>query len=290
MIGRFRAPRFADLVPDACGRAAATSTSAAVSHRQAVGARKTSIMWVKAKYLKQLKASNNEAEFMYDLLLGVDNLPKAFNYKWVKLQSFPHPCTIIGSLPGKLSSWPLLSLLANILTAIDRRQRHHHLYYHNTFIIFVILIDIVLRGISISPSSASPSLYHDHSSSSLVILARLLILAGSCCNASLRYPRGKPLLIVNKNGGYNTMLRERAKWYTMAGAKAKNHPSGGFSRPLSLLASGLCTRVDIYGFSSRASGKYFQRSFKVLPTHLMKFEHWVYRFLQSKGRMCVYGE
>ena len=97
-------------------------------------------------------------------------------------------------------------------------------------------------------------------------------------------------MIVNKNGGYNMMLRERIKWYEMAGAGPKNHPSGGFSRPLSLLASGLCTRVDIYGFSSRPSGKYFEKSFQVLPTHKMDFEHWVHRYLQKKGRLCVYGD
>jgi len=149
---------------------------------KAVGARKSSVIWVKAKYLKQLKSSGISAEFMYDLLLGIDRLPKSFEHK------------------------------------------------------------------------------------------------------------GKPLMITNKNGGYNAMVRERIKWYKMVGAKAKNHPSGGFARPLSLLASGLCTRVDIYGFSSRPSGKYFQRSFKVLPTHMMKFEHWVYRYLMQIGKMCVYGD
>ena len=97
-------------------------------------------------------------------------------------------------------------------------------------------------------------------------------------------------MIVNKNGGYNAMLRERIKLYAMAGAGRKNHPSGGFSRPLSLLASGLCTRVDIYGFSSRPSGKYFEKGATVMPTHMMKFEHWVYRYLQSEGKLCVYGD
>eukprot|EP00873_Tetraselmis_striata_P021946 jgi/Tetstr1/442210/TSEL_030357.t1 len=102
--------------------------------------------------------------------------------------------------------------------------------------------------------------------------------------------RGKNLLIVNKRGGGNKFIRERSKIYKMAGAGGKNHPSGGFSRPLSVLASGLCTRVDLYGFSSKPSGKYFERSFKVLDTHMMGFEHWVYRYLMSQGKMCVYGE
>jgi hypothetical protein len=102
--------------------------------------------------------------------------------------------------------------------------------------------------------------------------------------------RGKSLMIVNKSGGGNKYVKERSRWYKMAGASGKNHPSGGFARPLALLASGLCTRVDLYGFSSKASGKYFERSFKVLDTHMMGFEHWVYRYLQSKGKLCVYGE
>ena len=39
-------------------------------------------MWVKAKYLRKLKDTGNQAEFMYDLLLGVDKLPKSHDYRW----------------------------------------------------------------------------------------------------------------------------------------------------------------------------------------------------------------
>lgn len=177
-----------------------------------MGSRPSSVIWVKAKYLKQLRSVVNNAELMYDLLLGVDRLPK----------SFAHRC----------ESAPPLCMFPPERVHFVAALRWH------------------------APLSG----------------------------------RGKPLMITNKNGGYNTMGRERGKWYTLAGAKAKNHPSGGFARPLSLLASGLCTRVDIYGFSARPTGKYFQRKFKVLPTHMMPFEHWVYRYLQSIGKLCVYGD
>uniref|UniRef100_A0A061RAB2 Alpha--sialyltransferase st3gal i-r2 n=1 Tax=Tetraselmis sp. GSL018 TaxID=582737 RepID=A0A061RAB2_9CHLO len=97
-------------------------------------------------------------------------------------------------------------------------------------------------------------------------------------------------MILNKMGGYSAMVRERFKWYKMAGGGSRNHPSGGFARPFALLASGLCTRVDLYGFSARPSGKYFNKNAKVLRTHLIKFEHWVYRYLMSVGKLCVYGD
>ena len=57
-----------------------------------------------------------------------------------------------------------------------------------------------------------------------------------------------------------------------------------------MLACRLCTRVDIYGFSGDMGGKYFARSVKVRPAHEMMFEHWTYRYLESQGKLCVYGD
>jgi hypothetical protein len=37
-------------------------------------------MWVKAKYMKKASAAGN-AELMYDLLVGVDRLPKSFVHR-----------------------------------------------------------------------------------------------------------------------------------------------------------------------------------------------------------------
>ena len=78
----------------------------------------------------------------------------------------------------------------------------------------------------------------------------------------------------------------------MQGANLRRkHPTGGYSRPLNVIASKLCTRVDLYGFGSRnGSGKYFKKSAKVRPAHMMAYEHWTFRYLMSKGKLCVYGE
>jgi len=87
----------------------------------------------------------------------------------------------------------------------------------------------------------------------------------------------------------NHFARERRKLYSMVGAGRK-HPSGGWARPINLLASKLCTRIDVYGFSGNMGGKYFARRDKVRPAHLMAFEHWSYRYLMSKKKLCVYGD
>jgi hypothetical protein len=49
----------------------------------------------------------------------------------------------------------------------------------------------------------------------------------------------------------------------MMGFVGRQHPSGGFARPINMLASKLCTRVDLYGFSGNMGGKYWARADKV---------------------------
>jgi len=104
--------------------------------------------------------------------------------------------------------------------------------------------------------------------------------------------RGKPLMILNKGTPASKCAKERARWYRMAGGTRRRHPTGGFARPFQLLASGLCTRVDMYGFSFQpdSSGKYFDKKKAVVSTHLTHFEHWAYRYLMQQGKLCVYGE
>lgn len=107
---------------------------------------------------------------------------------------------------------------------------------------------------------------------------------------TLKY-EGKPLMIVNKPGGSQLYAKERARWYKLAGGTRRRHPSGGFAKALQLLASGLCTRVDMYGFSSKmTSGKYWDKGAKVLKAHFIHLEHWVHRYLMSQGKVCVYGD
>ena len=101
---------------------------------------------------------------------------------------------------------------------------------------------------------------------------------------------GKPILI--RGIGAKPLDKTKRLLYYLQGANLRRkHPTGGYSRPLNIIASKLCTRVDLYGFGSRnSSGKYFKKSAKVRPAHMMSFEHWTFRFMMSKGKLCVYGE
>ncbi|QDZ19633.1 sialyltransferase [Chloropicon primus] len=101
---------------------------------------------------------------------------------------------------------------------------------------------------------------------------------------------GKPILI--RGIGAKPLDKTKRLLYYLQGANLRRkHPTGGYSRPLNIIASRLCTRVDLYGFGSRnSSGKYFKKSAKVRPAHMMAFEHWTFRYMMSKGKLCVYGE
>ena len=102
--------------------------------------------------------------------------------------------------------------------------------------------------------------------------------------------KGKPVLI--RGIGAKPIDKTKRLLYFLQGANLRRkHPTGGYSRPLNVIASKLCTRVDLYGFGSRnGSGKYFKKSAKVRPAHMMAYEHWTFRYLMSKGKLCVYGE
>ncbi|KAK3271123.1 hypothetical protein CYMTET_20508 [Cymbomonas tetramitiformis] len=53
----------------------------------------------------------------------------------------------------------------------------------------------------------------------------------------------------------------------------KGKPTGGWARVMALIDSGLCTRLDIYGFSA-GGGKYFARSSLVKQVHVINVEHY----------------
>ena len=55
-----------------------------------------------------------------------------------------------------------------------------------------------------------------------------------------------------------------------------------------VMASGLCTRVDLYGYTAKGSAKYFNRGKTMSSVHLMGLEHWTYRLAQQLGMACVY--
>lgn len=72
----------------------------------------------------------------------------------------------------------------------------------------------------------------------------------------------------------------------------KGTPTGGLARMISIMESGLCSRVDVYGYSS-GGGKYFARSAVVKEAHVINIEHYLRRVImaaQLHGKVCIYGE
>jgi len=96
--------------------------------------------------------------------------------------------------------------------------------------------------------------------------------------------KGKPLLW--PNGVSMELWRVYAKYKEEV--KSSATAAGGFKLALDVLASGLCKRIDLYGYTARGSGKYFKRESYMKPKHISGLEHWVYREAQAMGLMCVY--
>ncbi len=119
-------------------------------------------------------------------------------------------------------------------------------------------------------------------------LAYMLLKNIDLVPKSLKVEGRKVLL---RMGGAHPIARLRRELYQLSGTPSKMHPTGGWARPLNLLASRLCERIDVYGFSgNNRGGKYFARKLEVRPAHNMPFEHWTMRYLMSTGKLCVYGE
>jgi hypothetical protein len=70
--------------------------------------------------------------------------------------------------------------------------------------------------------------------------------------------------------------------------------SNGFEMVLGVLSSGLCSRVDLYGFSAQGNGKYFvdpeskNLGAQMLFKHVAGLEHWFYREAMARGMLCIY--
>jgi hypothetical protein len=99
--------------------------------------------------------------------------------------------------------------------------------------------------------------------------------------------KGKPILWASprRNAVFESayfLYKKENKQITRGAA------SGGYKLVGDILASGLCTRVDLYGFSAEGDGKYFNRGKTMSSVHLMGLEHFVYRVAQSEGMMCIY--
>jgi len=116
-------------------------------------------------------------------------------------------------------------------------------------------------------------------------------------------PKIIPKNFVRKDGarvvGYSTALpswrkaiTEIYKIYKKDKKITKGTPTGGLARMISLMESGACTRVDIYGFSG-GGGKYFKKSAVVKDEHIISVEHYIRRLMMAtglRGKVCVYGQ
>ena len=58
----------------------------------------------------------------------------------------------------------------------------------------------------------------------------------------------------------------------------------------SFVDSGLCKRIDLYGWSGLGGGKYFVGSKRVFRKHIISVEHLAHRINMAMGKVCVYGE
>ena len=87
--------------------------------------------------------------------------------------------------------------------------------------------------------------------------------------------------------------KHRKKSMEAYGLTKIQHASGGFSRVraiIELLRTGVCDRLDLYGFSS-GGGKYFQQSKIVSKAHPIAGENYVYRLWMATGvhgKFCMY--
>jgi hypothetical protein len=78
------------------------------------------------------------------------------------------------------------------------------------------------------------------------------------------------------------------KYHEEMNIKTKHASTGGFKLAMSVLASGLCTRLDLYGFSSKGGGRYFKNAV-VNTVHLIGLEHYALRVAMEEGYgVCVY--
>jgi len=70
-------------------------------------------------------------------------------------------------------------------------------------------------------------------------------------------------------------------------------PTSGFSAALSIIFSGFCSRIDLYGFSSDGGPEYFKASgnTEMKIHHSVELESWIFHYLMKhygQLNMCVY--
>jgi len=104
--------------------------------------------------------------------------------------------------------------------------------------------------------------------------------------------RGKPIMVYGPAmAQWRAVAREVYEIYKKDKKITKGSPTGGLTRMASMIESGICSRLDIYGFSS-GGGKYFRRNQVVKEAHVINIEHYLRRLVMAfrlRGDVCVYG-
>lgn len=72
-------------------------------------------------------------------------------------------------------------------------------------------------------------------------------------------------------------------------ANKRQTPTYGFQLLTALIASRLCLRIDVYGFSALGGGLYYDSSNYLSTEHISGLEHWVYRQAMAEEMgVCLY--
>jgi hypothetical protein len=113
--------------------------------------------------------------------------------------------------------------------------------------------------------------------------------------AKVPLPKGSNVDAIDTDVGMRPMrtLRNELVNIWLKRNKIKDgKPAAGLMRTQMLVKSGLCTSVDLYGFSTKGSvrsGKYFDKKAIVTKGHTIDWDGWILSAMMDLGYICVYG-
>jgi len=114
-------------------------------------------------------------------------------------------------------------------------------------------------------------------------------------DAKVPLPKGSNVYAIDTDVGMRPMrtLRNELVNIWLKRNKIKDgKPAAGLMRTQMLVKSGLCTSVDLYGFSTKGSvrsGKYFDKKAIVTKGHTIDWDGWILSAMMDLGYICVYG-
>jgi len=114
-------------------------------------------------------------------------------------------------------------------------------------------------------------------------------------DAKVPLPKGANVYAIDTEVGLRSMrtLRNELVNIWLKRNKIKDgKPAAGLMRTQMLVKSGLCTSIDIYGFSTKGSvrsGKYFDKKAIVTKGHTIDWDGWILSAMMDLGYICIYG-